>query len=111
ALQQLDRQAETARALARTAAVLLEAHDSGDAELGQAMGMLQRADTDITAVGQRRDALRRRIDEYRTAAQLLSQARELLDEKLLPLGEAVAPQRAVLEQWSSRITGQLAAER
>ncbi len=111
ALLALDKQDETACSLARTAAALLDAPDSGDAELGQAMAKLQQAETTLATVRQRRDALRRRIDEYRTAAQLLSQARELLDEKLLALGEAVAPQRAMLEQWSNRITGQLAAHR
>jgi hypothetical protein len=75
------------------------------------MAKLQQAETGLTTVDQRREALRRRIDEYRTAVQLLSQARELLDEKLVPLGDATAPQRAALEQWSSRITGELAARR
>jgi hypothetical protein len=111
ALLTLDKHAEAARRQARAAVALLDARDSGDVELGQAIAKLQEVETGLATTAQRRDALRHRIDQYRTAAQLLAQARELHDEKLASLGDAAKPQRAALERWSNRVTGQLAAQR
>lgn len=110
-LLNLDKQAKDAREVAQAALGVLARKQASDAELSQAIVKLQEVEKALRTVAEQREVLRRRIDHYGAAAQALARAHELREQKLLPLGEPVAEQRAALEQWHARITELLAAER
>src|SRR5581483_1777091 len=81
------------------------------AELLDAVSAAREAEQSLIDSRGRRTLLMRRIDNYRAGAQLLVQARELLEEKLRIFGPSTDEQRDELERWSRDITGLLSAHR
>lgn len=102
---------DDALAAARAAEAALAAPAGDDAGVADAASRLASAESGLAAARQRREQLRRHIDDFRAAAQLLTQARELLAERLIPRGTAAADQRDALHRWSADITGEIAAHR
>lgn len=110
-VQALAQQSTAVRTAADEVLAVLARGAETDGELVQMGDRLKQASSSHAAVVLRRDQLQRSVADYRAATQLLDQARELLIEKLTPLGESVETQRAALRRWSTEITGQLSAHR
>lgn len=109
--QTLAKQTEQARSVVRQAELALRGSVIDDAGLAAVAVQVTQSDAALGAIHQGREALRRRFDDYQTAAQVLDQARELREAPMPPSAATSEDPRAAIGRWAAEITGQLSAER
>ncbi len=102
---------ERMRRNAREVRDLLGQSTLADDELIMAFGRLEAARRELEQTRRQREVLGGRVSSYREAARLLGEATALLNERLLPLGAAVAQQRDDLDRWARDIREALAIRR
>lgn len=101
---------EVLRSLAQVR-IALDAASLDDQGLCDAAGSVARGRSALDQIRQQWDSLQKRVGDYRDAQRLLQEATTLLNEKLLPFGEAVSEQSQSLDRWSQDIRGALSAHR